>query len=542
MNTNILNILFKNVKDISYWENKYPKRNLKENQIVTRFAPSPTGFIHIGSLYTAYVSSLIAKQSKGIFYLRIEDTDQKRLVDNSINLIINDLKKFDITFDEGQTIGGKYGPYIQSERKEIYKSYVKHLYEKNLAYICFCNEDKVNEIRKKQIANKERIGYYKNVDPCLQLSESEILKKLNNKKDYCIRLKSPGNYLNKFKYNDAIKGEVNITENDLNIVLLKNDNLPTYHLAHVIDDHLMHSTHILRGDEWLSSLPIHLQLFKLFNFEIPIYGHLSPLTKKENETVRKLSKRKDPECKVSYYKKLGIPNDVIKIYLTTLSNTNFEEWYKENKNYNDFKLSFNNMPIGGTLFDIEKLKSISLDYFATLKAETIYDMLYEYTKEYDQINFERVKDNKDYLISILNIERNIERPRKDISSLSDILKNFWFMFDDLFNQKNNYEKSFICDKNIVLNYINNIYDENDSEEIWFEKLKEYAFINNFAKNKKVLANDSTKIGTVADFCEVLRVIITTSLNSPNIYYLMKLLKKDNILNRVEKFYKKNSNK
>ncbi len=532
----IIDRLFSDVKDISFWEQKYPKRNLTKDQIVTRFAPSPTGFVHMGSLYTAFISSKIAKDSKGIFYLRIEDTDQKRLIDDSVKLIIKDLKDFDITFDEGKDIGGSYGPYVQSERKEIYKSYVKYLYENNLAYICFCSEDKVNKIREKQIQNKERVGYYKDVDPCLKLSEEGILQKLDNNESYCIRLKSPGNYNNKFKYNDVIKGDVNITENDLNIVLLKNDGLPTYHLAHVVDDHLMHSTHILRGDEWLSSLPIHLQLFSLFNFDTPIYGHISPLTKKENETIRKLSKRKDPECKVSFYKELGIPNDVIKIYLMTLANTNFEDWYKNNKNYNDFKLSFANMPIGGTLFDVEKLKSISVDYFSTLTAENIYDMLYSFTKEYDSKNFERVKNNKEYLINILNIERNIERPRKDISCLLDILKIFWYMFDDLFFENKKYAECFICNKSIILNYINNIYNEEDTEEEWFNNLKEYALSNNFSKNKKALEKDPTKIGTIADFCEILRVIITTSLNSPNIYYLMKLLTKEKVLERVTRFY------
>ena len=292
--------LFENVVDYTYYEEKYPERKIDKNQIVTRFAPSPTGFIHIGSLYTSFISSIIAKQSNGVFYLRIEDTDQMRKVENGIENIIKDLNDFDIKFDEGESIGGNYGPYIQSERKEIYKSYVKYLYEKNLAYPCFCNEECINKIREKQIKNKERIGYYKDVDPCLKLTDEEIFKKLNQNLDYCIRFKSPGNYQNKFIYEDAIKGKVNITENDLNIVLLKNNGIPTYHLAHVVDDHLMHSTHIIRGDEWLSSLPIHLQLFKAFNFKVPKYAHLSPLTKTIDNTVRKLSKRKDPECKVSY--------------------------------------------------------------------------------------------------------------------------------------------------------------------------------------------------------------------------------------------------
>lgn len=533
---NLIDILFKNVKDYTYYETKYSKRNLTDNVIVTRFAPSPTGFIHIGSLYTAYISSVLAKQTKGIFFLRIEDTDQKREVENATSLIIKDLKDFNIVFDEGINIGGKYGPYIQSERIDIYKSYVKYLFEKGYAYVCFCKEEEINNIRKKQIENKERIGYYGDVDPCLKLSEKEIITKINNNEKYCIRLKSPGNNNNKFKFYDEIKNEVTITENDLNIVLLKEDGIPTYHLAHVVDDHLMHTTHVIRGDEWLSSLPIHLQLFKLFNFDIPKYAHISPLTKEEDGKVRKLSKRKDPECKVSFYKELGIPNDVIKIYLTTLANTNFDEWYKENQDFTKFKIEFKNMPVGGTLFDIQKLKSISLDYFANLKADEIYDLLLKYSNEYDQDNYQRILKNKDYLINILNIERNIERPRKDISCLSDIMKLFWYMFDDLYYNTKEYEKCFICDKKIIYDYLKYVYNESDSEDDWFNNLKEYALNNKFAKNKKKLLQDESLIGTISDFCEVLRVIITTKKESPNIYYLMKLLGKEELLKRMEYFY------
>ena len=321
-------LLVPNVKyDRAYYEEKYPERNLGEKAIVTRYAPSPTGFIHIGALLQAFISSKMANQSNGIFFLRIEDTDQKRSIEDGVKLIIEDLSKFDINFDEGVTIVGEkgiYGPYTQSERADIYKAYIKDLIVKDLAYPCFCTEEENNEAREMQAAKKDRIGYYGRYAKCRRLHMEDVIEKVNNGEKFVIRLKSPGDFDNKYTFKDEIKGKMEFPENDQDVIILKSDGLPTYHFAHAIDDHLMHTTHVIRGDEWLSSVPIHTQLFRVLDFKVPKYAHISPLMKEDNGTRRKISKRKDPEAAVSYYHKEGIPNEAVRLYLETVANSNLK--------------------------------------------------------------------------------------------------------------------------------------------------------------------------------------------------------------------------
>ena len=541
-NKEYADFLLPNVEhDWTYYEEKYPKRDLKDSQMVTRFAPSPTGFVHMGSLYTSFMDLQMAKQTNGICILRIEDTDGKRTIENGVQGIIDDFKNLGINFDEGMGFGGEYGPYIQSERKDIYQAYAKKLIEEGKAYPCFYTQEEMDEIREYQAHKKQRIGIYKKYAKYRDLSKEEAIEKINNGEKYIIRLKSPGDFENKVVLHDLIKGDIEMPENDNDEVIIKSDGLPTYHFAHAIDDHLMHTTHVVRGDEWVSSYPIHEQMFKVLGFDIPKYAHIAPITKKEGDTVRKLSKRKDSEAAISYYNELGIPTKVIRLYLATICNYDFEEWYSNNpgKEINDFNFEFNKMPIGGTAFDVEKLMSISRIYFSRLKNTELFDMLDKYTKEYDEDFNKVINEDKEYTLNILNIERDIERPRKDIASLSDVKNYFWYMYPSLFDKNDDeYVETKKCDKQIAIDYINNIYDENDDQETWFNKVKEYACKNGYTADKKEYKENEDKyIGMVSDFCALLRVIICKKNQSPNIYFLIKYLGKDELIKRINSFYK-----
>lgn len=533
----LADLLFPNVPTREEIEVQYPKRNLKEGAVVTRFAPSPTGFVHMGSLLTAYVNDLISKQSNGVFILRIEDTDQKREVENGVEGIIRDLDDYRIHIDEGACIGGNYGPYVQSERKEIYIAFIKDLIQKGLAYPCFCTAEELADIREMQELNKERIGYFGSYSKCKNLNLEEIQEKLEKQIPFVIRLNSQGDFSKQHKYNDLVKGEVNYFENDMDIVILKSDNfLPTYHFAHAVDDYLMGTTHVIRGDEWLSSLPVHLQLFETLGVTPPQYAHISPVMKNDEGVIRKLSKRKDPEASVNFYQEQGIPVEVVKLYLKTLINTNFEEWYLAGNN-EKFVFTFDKMPTSGSLFDVEKLKSISKEYFARLTAEEIYEGLLEYTKKFDQQFYEIIHKYKDYTIAVLNIERNTEKPRKDITSFSDIKKLFWYMYDEYFFTNNPYEvvkEQYKLDG--ISEYFQECYNKEDSEEEWFMHLKEFAEIYKYTSSRKdYKQNPDNYNGTVAKFCEIIRVMITTSNMSPNLYDLLQLLEKERIEKRLNLF-------
>lgn len=538
MKKELSELLFPNItKDINYYLEMYPRRDVSNKAIITRFAPSPTGFIHIGSLYTAFICNQFAKETNGVYFLRIEDTDQKRKIDDGINLMLNDLKKFNIKFDEGPDIGGIYSPYIQSERKEIYQTFAKDLISKGFAYPCFMSEEEIKEIREMQSANKERIGIYGKYAKDRDLSYDEVKKRIDNCMPYIIRLRSTGDESKRIVCHDLIKGNIEFPENDMDIVLIKSDGLPTYHFAHVIDDYLMGTTHVIRGEEWLSSVPVHLELFKVLNFKTPKYGHLSPLTKKDGNSVRKLSKRYDKECAMKYYEELGIPSEALSIYFATLINANFEPWYMQNKDsrVEDYKFEFSKMKSGGTLFDLEKLKSICKLYFSRKTAESLYDEVLEYTKSYDKEFYDILLNNREYAIKVFNIERNKVKPRKDIAAYSDVRREASYMFNDLFMYDKDIDYSKY-DKVVLINYINNIYDINDSHDEWYDKLSDYAYSVGYAKSSKDYNLDPTSYkGHLGTFCEMLRIALTGRLQTPDLYEIMAVLGIDEIKSRLNKF-------
>ena len=529
--------------DVNYYEELYPKRNLGEGAIVTRYAPSPTGFVHLGNLFMLSIARKMARQTNGIVYMRIEDTDQERLVENGINKIIEAVREFGFTFDEGPINEdeevGSYGPYIQSKRKEIYQTYAKELLLKGLAYPDFTTKEELDMIRSEQEKSKRRIGYYGKWARSRFLSEEEIIKKLDEGKPYIIRLRNNGDFNNKIVVMDAIRGKLELPEDDIDQVLIKNDGLPTYHFAHVIDDHLMHTTHVIRDDSWLSSLPIHVNLFKILGFELPIYAHFSPLNKKDGETIRKLSKRKDPELAVSYYHEMGIPSEALMLYLATVTNSNFEEWYlaHENEDIDNFTMSFNKVGISGTIFDMEKLLSISKNILSKITALEMYDKTLEWARKYDE-EFARVLEkNQDLAVKTFNIERNSIKPRKDFAMFSEVKQGIYYMFEELFKNEN-YEWQKINDineiKNILDVYLNKYYDPNDNEEEWFNKMKKMCDELGYASNMKEYKQNPEKFkGNVADVSTVIRVALTTKSRTPNLYDIMQILGLETIKKRFE---------
>ena len=542
----LADLIFPNInKTVEDYEKMYPERNLQEGAMVTRFAPSPTGFVHMGSLLASFISRKAAKDTNGVFYLRIEDTDQKREVENGIEGIVSDLKNFKIDIDEGalsrtESIGN-YGPYIQSERKEIYQAFIKHLLELGLAYPCFCSAEQLDETREMQEATKARIGYYGRYAVCRNIKLEDAYNRIKNGEKYIIRLKSPGDFEKKVVVQDLVKGKIEFPENDLDIVIMKSDGLPTYHFAHLVDDHLMRTTHITRGDEWVSSLPIHVQLFKIFGFNPPKYAHLSPIMKQEGDTKRKLSKRKDPEAAMSYYAELGIPTEAVHLYLMTIANTNFEQWYDQNKDktLDDFKFDFKKISSSGALFDLEKLINISRNYISYLKAEDVYNRVLDWAKVYDKDFYELLSKYKEYTINLFSIERYQKKPRKDFESWSGVKQNIWYMYDELFTnvtydfQKINNKEEI---KNILELYINKYYNELDDKDTWFNKIKELCDELGYASNMKdYKENPDNYKGNIADVSTVIRVVLTSSSMTPDLYELMKLLGVTRIKERTNKF-------
>ena len=547
-NKELADLIFPNItKTVDDYEKMYPERDLPNGAMVTRFAPSPTGFVHMGSLLASFISSKAAKDTDGIFYLRIEDTDQKREVENGIEGIVDDLNNFKINIDEGALSRdksiGNYGPYIQSERKEIYHAFIKYLIEKGLAYPCFCSEERIEETRKMQEATKARIGYYGRYAVCRNIKLDDAYNKIKNGEKFIIRLKSPGDFEKKVVINDLVKGKIEFPENDLDIVIMKSDGLPTYHFAHLVDDHLMRTTHITRGDEWVSSLPIHIQLFQVFGFNPPKYAHLSPIMKQEGDTRRKLSKRKDPEAAMSYYTELGIPVEAVHLYLMTIANTNFEAWYDQNKDktLNDFKFDFKKISSSGALFDVEKLINISRNYISFLKAEEVYENVLNWSKTYDNELYQLLNKYKEYTINIFSIERYQKKPRKDYESWSSIKKNIWYMYDELFIDVN-YDYQKITDieeiNNILTTYIDKYYNESDDKETWFNKIKELSDSLGYCSNmKEYKENPDNYKGSVADVSTVIRVALTSSSMTPDLYEIMKLLGLNRIKQRIQKVIK-----
>lgn len=543
-NKELADIMYPDVsKTIEDYEKMYPKRNLDEKAVVTRFAPSPTGFVHMGSLLAAFVSRKATKDTNGVFYLRIEDTDGKRSVENGIKGIINDLKAFDIKIDEGALSEteeiGNYGPYIQSKRIEIYHTFAKWLVENDYAYPCFCSEQELEEIRSLQEAQKQRIGYYGKYAKYRFISNEEKAKRIQNGEKFVLRLKSTGDFNKRVVINDLVRGRIEYPENDIDHVLIKSDGVPVYHFAHVVDDHLMHTTHISRGEEWLPSTPLHIELFNKFGFEIPKFCHLGLLMKIDDEGVRrKLSKRKDPEAAVSYYHEKGIPVEAVSLYLMTIANSNFEGWMDANpgKSIDEFKFDYAKMSKSGSLFDVNKLLNISKNYISRLKAIDVYEATLSWALEFDKDFYDLLVKYKDYTIDILNIEREQKKPRKDFESYSSIKSYIWYMYDELFNNLN-YEWQNITDKDEIKKILDvylNKYDINDDKDTWFNKMKEVCDELGYASDmKKYKENPNDYKGNVADISNVLRVALTTKSMTPDLYEIMRLLGKE----RIEKRFK-----
>ena len=528
------------------YEKMYPERDLEEGAMVTRYAPSPTGFVHIGALESSFLDKRFAKQSGGVCYLRIEDTDQERSIKNGISQIIDSLKSFNITFDEGPISEteetGKYGPYIQTKRADIYRAYAKRLIEEDKAYASFLSKEELDEIREQQMKSKQRIGIYGRYAKDRNLSKEEVLDKINKGEKFIIRIKSPGSFFNKIKVNDLVKGTMEMPENDIDEVIIKSDGIPTYHFASVIDDHLMHTTHVIRGDEWLSSLPKHIQLNEMLGFKPPKYVHYAPLTKNDNGTIRKLSKRKDPEAAVSYFTEAGVPKEAIMLYLATVTNSNFEGWLDQNPNgsIDDFKFDFKKIPSSsGTLFDLPKLYNISKNFISRLTKEEVYDRTLDYATKYDEEFKDILEKYPEYSKDIFNIEREQKKPRKDYEKFSDVKGQVWYMYDELFDKYKDeygYDYQKITDKeeikSIINTYIDKYYDENDDKDTWFNKIKELSEELGYAGNMKdYKENPDNYKGSVADVSTVIRVSLTTRSMTPDLFEILKLIGKERIKNR-----------
>ena len=539
----LANLIFPNVKEVKYYEEKYPRRNLKEGAIVTRFAPSPTGFMHIGGLYQALVARKVASQTEGVFYLRIEDTDQKREVENGIIGIVNSLEDFGLNIDEGMITEteekGDYGPYKQSLRGDIYRAYAKYMIELGKAYPCFCTPEELEQMRKKQEDAKIRPGYYGVWAKCRNLSIDEMAEKIKAGVPYIIRFKSPGREDRKIKHHDVIKGNVDFPENDQDIVIIKADGLPTYHFAHIVDDHLMGTTHVIRSDEWLSSVPLHLQLFHEIGFKAPKYVHISPIMKNDNGNKRKLSKRKDPESATSYYSEVGIPKEAVKEYLLNIANSNFENWRRANPDVdiNKFELQLNKMSVSGALFDMVKLLDVSKNVISKYSAQRVYDETIAWAKNFDTELTEMLSKDTEYSLKVLGIERGNTKPRKDISKWADVKENISYMFNEKFDKKADFEYAKISDKceidKIKKIYIEKYFDINDDKQRWFDKMKDLAEEVGYAREVKMFKAEPEKwSGHVGDISTVIRVSLTGRQNTPDLYEIMQVLGKETVIDRL----------
>lgn len=541
----LANLIFPEAKEITYYEEKYPRRNLKEGAIVTRYAPSPTGVMHIGGLYQALVAKKMTEQTEGVFFLRIEDTDQKREIENGVEGIVSSLQEFEIEPDEGMTSTteskGNYGPYKQSERKDIYQAYAKYLIEQGKAYPCFCTPEQLDEIRSKQEAAKIRPGYYGVWAKCRNHTVEEAAEKIKNGEKYIIRLKSPGREDRKIRHKDVIKGNVEFPENDQDVVIIKADGLPTYHFAHAVDDHLMGTTHVIRGDEWLSSIPLHLQLFQELGFKAPKYAHIAPIMKNDNGNKRKLSKRKDPEAATSYYEEEGIPAQAVKEYLLNIANSTFENWRRANqdKDMSEFELQLNKMSVSGALFDMVKLLDVGKTVISKYTAQRVYEEASNWAKKHDE-ELSKMLEDKDYALKVFGIERGNKKPRKDISKWAEVKENIEYMYDKNFYAKTQeYPYQVINDKEdiekILTLYIEKYYDENDDKQTWFDKIKELAGEMGYAKEvKEFKANPDAYKAHVGDVSTCLRVALTARTNTPDMYEIMRVLGKERIAKRFER--------
>ena len=543
-NKDLADLIFPNLEhDVEYYEALYPERNLKEGEKVTRFAPSPTGYLHIGGFFQALIDYMLAKNSNGIFYLRNEDTDKAREVDTAVELIMKTLNQYGIVPDEYEYEGkivGEYGPYIQSERKEIYHAYIKRLIEIGRAYPCFCTREELNEMRQKQEERKKRTGYYGSYAKCRKLSVEEQIEKIKANTPYVIRFRSNGDFDNKIVFEDLVKGRLSLSENDIDDVIMKSDNmLPTYHFAHVVDDHLMHTTHVVRGEEWLPSVTKHIEMFKAFGFKPPKYIHTPLIIKKDGDSVRKISKRKDPEASMSYYTEKGYPEEAVIEALMTIINSNYEEWHTNNpdKTFRDFTFSPKKMSSSGALFDLEKLNNISRDVISKMTKEELLERSLNWANKFDEELKELIEKDKEYYMNIINIERCQKKPRKDYETYSDIKNYIWYMYDELFiKEDKTYEFNGIDIeeiRNVLNTYFDKYYDASFDKDTWFNKMKEAAEEMGYCANmKEYKLNPDNYKGSIADFSMIIRVALTTKTTTPDLYEIMKLLGTDRIKERI----------
>lgn len=541
-------LLFPNItKAPQDFEEMYPPRALKDGARVTRFAPSPTGFLHFGNLFTCMVSYKTAKTTDGVFYVRVEDTDQKRKVEGAIDVMLKGLSVYGINADEG-VVGdekeiGNYGPYYQSARAEIYQTYAKALVEQGLAYPCFCSAEELDEIRTAQ-ENESIKGYWGKWAKCRDLSFEQIKANIDAGMSWTLRLKSPGELDKKCYFDDMIKGKIEMPENVQDVVLLKSDGIPTYHFAHAVDDHLMRTTHVVRGDEWISSVPIHLQLFKVLGFKPPKYVHVAPIMKEENGGKRKLSKRKDPEAAVTYYAEEGYPQESVNEYMMTLANSNFEDWRRMNKTEPIEKFPFNlkKMSVSGALFDNVKLTDVSKNVISLMPADKVFELSYAWAKEYQPQLAELFAQDEAKATAILNIDREGKKPRKDIAKWSDVLDYVSYMYDETFvpNYELNGNATPALAVKVIEEYIK-VVNFDDDKDAWFGRMKDICPLVGCTPNVKEYKAEPEKFeGHVGDVSTIIRVALTGRTNTPDLFAITALLGEDTVkarLNSALKCYK-----
>lgn len=540
-NMRLAELLFKDIDKVpEYYEEKYPRRELPEGALVTRIGPSPTGFVHLGNLYNAMIGERLAHQSGGTFFLRVEDTDAKREVEGAVELVISAMDFFGIKFDEGATVSGDkgdYGPYRQRLRKEIYQCYAKELVRRGMAYPCFCSEDELSAMREKQMSSKLNFGYYGEWARCRDLPYEEIERRIKNGDEYVLRFRSEGKEDNHIEVFDGIRGTLSVSENYQDFVLLKSDGIPTYHFAHVIDDHLMRTTHVVRGEEWLSTLPIHVQLFDTLGFERPVYCHTAVLMKMDGETKRKLSKRKDPELGLNYYRAEGYVPRAVREYLMTVLNSNFEEWRAENPDadIDDFKFTTEKMSSSGALFDIMKFEDVSREVLLRTSASEIYDEFAAWLNEYDREFFEIFTRDRGYSERILDVGRHGNRPRKDLTSWKQARQFLSFYFPETFVIEDEYpERVSEEDRREILKMYLESFDFADDGGEWFQKIRDITADLGYAvKPKDYKKNPELYKGSVSDVSAVVRVALTGRTNSPDLWEIIHIIGEDEMKRRIE---------
>ncbi len=530
-------------KTPEYYENLYPARNLPEGARVVRIAPSPTGYLHLGTLFAALVNRITATSSGGVFFTRIEDTDKKREVEGGIEDIIGGLDRFGIKIDEGFVSGteqkGEYGPYQQSKRAEIYQTFAKKLIIEGLAYPCFCTAEDLEKVREEQEKSKLRTGYYGKWAKHRDITYEEAKALIDEGKPFVIRLKSPGSEENRITFEDTIKGKIEMPENDEDFVLLKSDGIPTYHFAHAVDDHLMHTTHVLRGDEWISSVPKHIQLFKLLGFRLPKFGHISPIMKLDNGAKRKISKRKDPEAAVYFFAEQGYDSESVINYLMTVAASDFEDWRRANPDtsYKDFKFNLKKMSVSGALFDENKLNDVSKNMVSKMSSDVVFEKLTAWAKEFDTEFYNILIKSPDYTKSVLAIDRDsVAKPRKDIAKWSEAKDYFSYMFEETYEENLQLPENINSEDAVsFLTEYKAVYSPEDERQEWFERIKEIAPKIGFAaETKQYKASPDDFKGHAGDLSTVLRIAITGRRNTPDLCSIMKVLGKQECLKRIEK--------